>query len=106
MRMILPLAMTLALTAGAHAQDVNRDAAIGHGIICDTSAQAGRFVTLMNDGADAERAVKTINIEAKDERACGEAVIAFTMDEEVSPQNMGGKPVSIARITVLAISQD
>jgi|SRR5581483_4536623 len=107
MRMILPLAIALALSAGtASAQDLKRDAAIGQGIICDTSDQAVRFVTLLNDGATADRAVQTINTEAKDERACGEAVIAFTMDEDVGSQHMGGKPVSIAKITVLAISHD
>jgi hypothetical protein len=108
--MILPLAMVLALTAGAHARDLRKDArkdaAIGQGIICDTSGQAGRFVALMNDGATPDHAVRTINTEAKNERACGTAVIAFTMDRELNSQQMGGKPVSIARITVLAISYD
>ncbi|HVY01040.1 MAG TPA: hypothetical protein VHA55_14740 [Pseudorhodoplanes sp.] len=107
MRMFLPFALILVLGTGtAGAQDLPRDAVLGRGVICDTSEQALRFVALVNDGVSADNAVRKVNDEAKDDRACGEAVIAFTMDEELGPRDMGGRPVSIVRITVLAISQD
>lgn len=114
MRFLLPMAIAMALCGAARADDrivpiVNGNAGIGQGIICDTSDQAGRFLALRNGGSSIDVAVDAVNSEARDPRACGAAMVAFKMEEEMSKaalQHMDGRPVAIVKITVLAISED
>jgi hypothetical protein len=120
MRIILPAMIVLALCGAASAgeqpatldagvQYAKGEGGVGHGIICDTSAQAGRFLALRNGGTGVEKAVDTVNREEKSPRACGAALVMFRMEEELSLaslQHIDGKPVSIVKIVVVAISAD
>jgi hypothetical protein len=111
MRFILPAAIVLLLCGAAQADDLftQGEAGVGQGIICDTSAQAGRFLALRNGGSSIDGALDAVNREAKDERACGAALVAFKMEEDLTPaslQHMDGRPVAIVKITVIAISAD
>ena len=76
--------------------------AIGVGLICDTSEQAVRFVTLRAEGTEPEKAVQTVNSEARKPRACGVAAVAFIPDHTMQMKTIGGKLVRIVRINVVA----
>ena len=75
---------------------------VGSTIICDTSEQARRFVTLRNDGSAAVQALQVINQEAKNPTACGPAVVAFRSGETIRSERMDGKLVNVVKVTVLA----
>ena len=75
---------------------------IGSAIICDTSEQAHRFVTLRNDGSEAVQALQVINKEANNPTACGPAVLAFRTGETIKSERMDGKLVNVVKVTVLA----
>ena len=75
---------------------------IGSAIICDTSEQARRFVTLRNDGSEAVQALQVINKEANNPTACGPAVVAFRTGETIKSERMNGKLVKVVKVTVLA----
>ena len=95
---------TLAGNVGAepaYTADEN-NVAIGVGIICNTPEQMGRLLGMRNDGAEIDRAVKVVNTEAKDPRACGVAAVAFMSDKMVDMRNVQGKLVQIVRISVVA----
>lgn len=76
--------------------------AVGVGLICNTSEQVQRYVSLRSDGAETAGALEAVNQEAQDPRACGVAAIAFMADKTVDTKNMHGKLVSIVRINVVA----
>ena len=75
---------------------------IGSAIICDTSEQAHRFVTLRNDGSEAVQALQVINKEANNPTACGPAVLAFRTGETIKSERMDGQLVNVVKVTVLA----
>jgi hypothetical protein len=79
---------------------------VGNAIICDTSEQARRFVTLRNDGSEAVQALQLINQEAKNPTACGPAVVAFRSGETIQSERMDGKLVNVVKVTVLAYNTD
>ena len=80
----------------------NGDAAVGVGLICNTSEQAQQFVKLRTAGAGPEQAMHAVNANAKDERACGVAAIAYIRDETVDTMKLNDKLVQIVRINVVA----
>ena len=61
----------------------NGDAAVGVGVICNTSEEARQFVDLRSHGAAPDQAVQAVNANAMDERACGVAAIAYVHDGTV-----------------------
>src|SRR6266702_4170543 len=87
MSSLLRVALLLALSclpSKADEQDVNRQDMtknIGRGLLCDTSQQAERFVTLRNDGKEVEVALQNVNEEAHKSNACGIALVVFTGGE-------------------------
>jgi hypothetical protein len=78
------------------------DAAVGVGIICNTSEQAEQFVRLLGTGVRSDQALQAVNSRAKDECACGVATIAYIRDETVHITNLQNKLVQIVRINVVA----
>jgi len=87
MSSLLRIALLLALSclpSKADEQDVNRQDRtknVGRGLLCDTSQQAERFVTLRDDGKDVEVALQNVNEEAHKSNACGIALVVFTGGE-------------------------
>src|SRR6266705_1933034 len=81
-----------------------KEANIGHGVICDKPEQAERFVTLRTEGRDTEVALRYVNDEAQNPRACGVAIVAFTPTESVLQKIIHGQVVSIVAITIVAVS--
>lgn len=109
MRLFMAAAAALTLcaaTAGAAGAEPRMDGensvAIGVGIICNTPEQMQRLVGLRIDGDEVAHAVKVVNNESRDPRACGMAAVAFTSDKMMDMKNVQGKLVQIMRITVLA----
>jgi hypothetical protein len=78
------------------------EAVVGVGVICNTSEQAERYVSLRQEGQDITPAVATVNDQAQDPRACGLAAIAFVPDKTLDTKSMGGRLVKIVRINVVA----
>lgn len=75
---------------------------IGVGIICNTPEQMQRLIGLRIGGAEVAYAVRAVNTEAKNPRACGIAAVAFTSDKMVDMKSVQGRLVQIMRISVLA----
>jgi hypothetical protein len=100
-------AASVIVCATAHAEgraqlSDHSSAAVGVGIICNTSAQAEEFVKLRSSGAGAEQAMHVINASAHDEQACGIAAIAYLRDATVDTMKLKDKLVQIVRISVVA----
>lgn len=110
MRKALVGAAALLLMCGAaRANEVDRNQGlteghpvIGVGLVCDTSEQAVRFVTLRASGAEPRRAMETVNAEAHQPLACGIAAVAFVPEHTLETKTMEGKLVRIVRIHVVA----
>lgn len=97
-------ASALAFGGAAGAADENVQSGVGQGIICDTPAQAERYVALRDGGSEAPAALSKVNAEANDPQACGAAVIAFTKGEPLAEKNMQGRAVTIVRVTIVAFN--
>ncbi|HET7803870.1 MAG TPA: hypothetical protein VFL53_06500 [Pseudolabrys sp.] len=78
------------------------DPAVGVGIICNTSEEARQFVDLRSRGAAPEQAMQAVNTDARDERACGVAAIAYVRDATVDTTTIKDRLVQIVRINVVA----
>ena len=108
MRILWAAAAAAVLVCGAARAEqdsqppANGDAAVGVGLICNTSEQAQQFVKLRTAGAGPEQAMHAVNANAKDERACGVAAIAYIRDETVDTMKLNDKLVQIVRINVVA----
>ncbi|MGC1464676.1 MAG: hypothetical protein WA792_02990 [Pseudolabrys sp.] len=109
---IMAAAMTAAaailLGGAAHAQtnglsqQQDDQPSVGIGVICNTPDEARHFISLRAGGAKAEKAMQSINTEAKDPRACGVAAVVYTRGGIVANEKLDGKLVQIVRINVLA----
>jgi hypothetical protein len=91
-----------AQSISAPSQDEIGDPGVGIGIICNTSEQAERFITLRGQGNEPKLVLETVNAEVKDDRACGIAAVAFLRDATIKTRSMGNRLVQIVRINVVA----
>ena len=80
----------------------NGEAAVGVGIICNTSQQAEQFVSLRSNGAEPDQAMNAVNANSLNDRACGVAAIAYIRDQIVDTMKVEDKLVQIVRISVFA----
>jgi hypothetical protein len=78
------------------------DAAVGIGVICNTSQQAEQFVTLRSKGTEPEQAMQAVNAGARDQQACGVAAIAYIRDATIETKAMQDQLVQIVRVNVVA----
>ena len=102
---LLPAFAALVLCAGPVYADEEKDKlSVGHGIICDTPEQALRFVTLRNAGSETSQALLVINREAASPTACGPAIVAFRVEEEVHDSRLLDQRVRVMKVVVRAIS--
>jgi hypothetical protein len=97
------LALVL-LAGGAAAAPAPADdgAKVGVGMICDSQAQAARFVELRAKGSKAEAAMAAVNRESRNPKACGLAAIAFKQDATLDSRPIDNRLVQVVRITVVA----
>ena len=108
MRIFLTAAAAAALVCGLAQADehtqppANGDAAVGIGIVCNTSQQAQQFVKLRSSGARPEQAMLAVNTGARDTRACGVAAVAYVRDGTVDTMKLQDRLVQIVRINVVA----
>jgi hypothetical protein len=75
---------------------------VGVGMICNTSDQAEQFIALQAKGIAADAAMKTVNTQANNPRACGLAAIAFIRDKTLDTKTVKDKLVQVVRINILA----
>ncbi len=106
MRIVWMTAAAALLVCGiARAEAPARDdgsAAVGVGIICNTPEQAKRFIALQLKGRKPRAAMRMVNAEAKDARACGVAAVAFIRDRTIDTEAMRDRLVQVVRINVVA----
>jgi hypothetical protein len=76
--------------------------AVGVGMICNTPEQAKQFLDLRADGIAADQAMKKVNDDAQNPRACGIAAIAFVPDKMVDAKPVNNKLLQVERINVIA----
>jgi hypothetical protein len=75
---------------------------VGVGMICNRSDQAEQFVALQAKGINADAAIKAVNKQARNPRACGLAAIAFIRDKTLDTKTVKNKLVQVVRINILA----
>jgi len=83
-------------------QTIEQESTIGGGVICDTRDQMVRFVSLRDDGKEADAAIKLINAEAHNAAACTWVMVMFTSRKPIGELTIHGKIVSLVEITVHA----
>ncbi|HWK96561.1 MAG TPA: hypothetical protein VNR39_14180 [Pseudolabrys sp.] len=100
----IALGVAMLIGAGvANAQSRGDDGAkVGVGMICDSQAQAARFLELRATGKSADQAMAAVNREAHNAKACGLAAIAFTQDAMVDSKSVDNQLVHVVRIRILA----
>jgi hypothetical protein len=82
-----------------------RNIEFGDVLVCDTQEQAERYAALYH--GDKEAAVRAVNREANDPRACGAATAAFVRGPQMATARAENMAFEIVRILVLGIdSQD
>ena len=89
---------------GPEQSPTNGDAAVGVGVICNTSEEARQFVDLRSHGAAPDQAVQAVNANAMDERVCGVAAIAYVHDGTVDTMKLQNQLVQIVASTWLPAS--
>jgi hypothetical protein len=99
----------LLICAPVHALDKygmdERNMEVGDVLVCDTQEQAERYVALYH--GDKEAAVRAVNREENDPRACGVASAAFVRGPQMATARAENMAFEIVRILVLGIeSQD
>ncbi len=81
---------------------VKGDAAVGVGVICNTPQQAEQFVGFRKNGTAPEQAMRAVNAQARDQRACGIAAVAYIRDTTVDTMAMQDRLIQIVRINIVA----
>jgi hypothetical protein len=104
MRLLLALAALALSVAPIQANEESPKLNVGAGIICNTSEQALRVVALGNQGSEIPIALQLVNRESANPTACGKAIVAFRIVEEVQHERIRGRTVSVMKIVVSAIS--
>lgn len=102
--LVLGAALAAVMSAGTARAEIpgTSGPAVGVGMICNTSAQASRFVDLRAKGTAARQAMDTVNKEMHDPHACGLAAIAFLRDATVDSKPVADRLVQVVRINVVA----
>lgn len=77
---------------------------IGHGAICDTPEEVSRFITLFKQGDDSQVVAQAVNAEVGKPTACGIALIAFVVGDEVSKVRGPMGTARIVKITIVAVN--
>ncbi|MCW5694052.1 MAG: hypothetical protein KIT48_16975 [Pseudolabrys sp.] len=98
----LTVAAVVAAGGTAQAQPVDSGTRIGVGMICNSPAQAARFVELRAQGRGGQAAMDAVNAEAHDPQACGLAAIAFTPERTLELKPVANKLVQVVRVNILA----
>ena len=109
MRALLQLSIVIFGLVCAHrdarAQEQN-NLTFGHGIICDTSQQIQRYLTLYKNDTSPAMAADTVNTETKSPHGCGMAQVAFIPGDELGSVSVSGGMMRMLRITVYAMRSD
>ena len=98
--------ISMLLCAPAHAQDNRgvdqRDIEVGDTLVCDTQEQAERYIAHFK--GDSEAAVRAVNREQSDSRACGLMSAAFMRGPNVAAVSQGNMGFQTVRILVLGVA--
>jgi hypothetical protein len=99
---LVPLFAMLATSfwAPAHASDYE----VGTSLVCDTQAQAERFVALF--AGDAQAAIRVVNAEEQNPSACAIANVAYRRGTQIGMARHGDTAFEIVRILVMGIETD
>ena len=86
------------------ADDQAVDYEVGKALICDTQAQAERFVALFN--GDAPAAIGVVNAEQHDPTACAIANVAYVRGPSLGTARNHDDAFEIVRILVIAVQSE
>lgn len=92
-----------AIGAEEQKQDQSSNIQVGQGVVCDTAQQVERLTSLMAKEGGVATAIKTVNDEAKDPRACGMVMAAFIRGDEVGEVRNAAHALKVVEITILAV---
>ena len=107
MRVLLALIMFVLAAASAQAStDKAEQVTFGYGIICNTSQQIQRYLTLYRGDTSAEEAAQTVNAESKTPGGCGMASIAFIAGDSLGTVDITGGQMKMIQIVVLAMKTE
>jgi hypothetical protein len=107
LRLVIGAAIALAVVVAgndARAQEVT-DYEVTTGLVCNTSAQVERFVSLYN-GDDTAKAIRIINAEEHNDQACAVATLAFVRGKEAGTIHRGDHAYTIVHILVLGVETE
>jgi hypothetical protein len=97
--------ISLLLCAPAQAQDKQgidqRDIEVGATLVCDTEEQVEHYIALYK--GDQEAAIRAVNREENDPRACGVISAAFVRGPNVAAASHGNMAFEVVRILVLGV---
>jgi hypothetical protein len=100
--------LSLLLCARAQAQDDHAVArghiGVGEAVVCETQEQVEHYIAHYDGDQDA--AVRAVNREAKNSRACDVVSAAFVPGPEVATVSRGNMAFRIVRILVLAVDSE
>ena len=98
-RHLVPLLSLLAAPLCAPAQAADYE--IGTSLLCDTQAQAERFVALFS--GDAQAAIRAVNAEEHNPTACALINVAFLRGTQMGMARHGENAFEIVRILVVGV---
>jgi len=95
------LIITLIGAQEASAQTAD-EFAVGHGVVCSTAKQIGRYLTLYKETSSPIKAIQAVNSEAKNPGACGITSIVFISRNIIGSVEVSGGVMRLIQIVVLA----
>lgn len=87
---------------GANADEQQKSAEVGVGLICNSEQQVERYLALHVKDQSPEAAIQAVNTEANDPNACAIAAIMFTRNKEGTAVPAPGGRMKIMEIKVIA----
>ena len=101
---LVAASLAAAVSSPVRAEDQAVDYEVGKALICDTQAQAERFVALFN--GDGPAAVGVVNAEQHDPTACAIADVAFVRGPSLGTARNRDTAFEIVRILVIGVQSE
>jgi hypothetical protein len=105
--LVAPLAASLASAVSIPVRagdELPADCEVGKALMCDTRAEAERFVALFN--GDAPAAIEIVNAEQHDPNACAIANVAYVRAPSLGTARSRDDAFEIVRILVMGVQSD
>ena len=101
---LLATSLATAVSSPVRAEDQAVDYEVGKAVICDTQAQAERFVALFN--GDAPAAIGVVNAEQHNPSACAIVNVAYVRGPSLGTARNRENAFEIVRILVIGVEAE